>query len=123
MIPAVTCIGGFGDGCKTFAAYVLIFWLRVHAKEIGHPLLGDDTYGGGAAAAADRLSRGSAVIKERVMGIVEEFGRPALHAATLGFTHPASGEFVKFSAPVPMDMTTVVEALRGDIHGGEPTPP
>lgn len=97
--------------------------IRVHAKEIGHPLLGDDTYGGGAAAAADRLSRGSAVIKERVMGIVEEFGRPALHAATLGFTHPASGEFVKFSAPVPVDMTAVVEALRGDMHGGEPTPP
>jgi len=93
--------------------------IRVHAKHIGHPLLGDDTYGGGSAAAADRLARGNAEVKAGVVEVVEAFARPALHAATLGFSHPASGEFLQFSAPVPEDMTAVLQRLRGNLARGD----
>lgn len=54
-------------------------------------------------------------MKENVLELVEAFGRPALHAATLGFIHPESGEFLKFSAPLPTDMTDALEQLRSGL--------
>lgn len=44
--------------------------------------------------------------------LLDDLGRPALHAATLGFTHPVTGEGLSFSAPVPADMMHVIASLR-----------
>jgi len=68
--------------------------IRVHLASIGHPVLGDATYG---AASADPAPT-----------------RPMLHAAVLGFVHPASGEYVEFRAPLPADMETAVARRRGN---------
>jgi len=56
--------------------------IRTHMEYLGHPLLGDKKYGG---------TRG-------------RIARQALHAATLGFTHPVTKEFMEFSSPMPPDM-------------------
>lgn len=56
--------------------------LRVHLDFIGHPILGDDKYG-----------------KQN------KFSRLALHAKTLGFTHPRTGKFMEFNSPVPKEFT------------------
>ncbi|MNW70243.1 Ribosomal large subunit pseudouridine synthase D [compost metagenome] len=60
-------------------------------KFIGHPLVGDPTYG---------RNKG---IKMQVQ---------ALHAAILGFVHPTTGEYLEFSAPLPQDMEDVLASLR-----------
>lgn len=72
--------------------------VRVHMASIGHPLVGDPVYGRGAALA---------------LGAAHGFSRQALHAATLGFTHPVSGEWLAFEAPLPADMAALVAVLRG----------
>jgi 23S rRNA pseudouridine1911/1915/1917 synthase len=64
--------------------------VRVHLASIGHPVAGDATYGG------------------RRPGF-ERLQRPALHAARLAFTHPASGERVSFEAPLPDDLRQVID--------------
>ena len=71
--------------------------IRVHMAHIGHPLLGDAVYGAGFKTKAARLSRPSA---RGACGL----GRQALHAAVLGFDHPASGEILRFESALPPDM-------------------
>jgi 23S rRNA pseudouridine1911/1915/1917 synthase len=78
--------------------------IRVHLAYAGHGLVGDQTYGGrrrvaGKLAGAEAANR---------------FPRQALHAATLGFDHPVTGERLEFAAPVPGDMAALLAALRGD---------
>ncbi|PNH02009.1 RNA pseudourine synthase 2, chloroplastic [Tetrabaena socialis] len=86
--------------------------IRVHAKHIGHPLLADDTYGGaGTAAVAAVARRGWPA--EQVQSVVEELGRPALHALTLAFTHPVTGQRLAFQQPPPQDFERVVRRLQG----------
>lgn len=80
--------------------------IRVHMAHLGHPLLGDLTYGAGFKTKANRLS-------ETQQAALKALGRQALHAAVLGFEHPRTGEFLSFESPVPPDMETLVEALRG----------
>jgi len=93
--------------------------IRVHARHIGHPLVGDDAYGGAGGPAAERLSRrGSAVSRQEAEEAIAGLGRPALHAASLGFTHPTTGERLGFSQPVPEDMMRLVGALRGGVGPG-----
>ncbi|GIM07062.1 hypothetical protein Vretimale_11296 [Volvox reticuliferus] len=75
--------------------------IRVHAKHIGHPLLGDDTYGGTAAAALAVVARN--LPADTVRWLVEDLGRPALHARTLGFSHPVTGNRLAFEQPPPED--------------------
>jgi 23S rRNA pseudouridine1911/1915/1917 synthase len=69
--------------------------IRVHMASIALPLLGDPVYGGGRALLA---ARGLA--------------RQALHATLLGFTHPRSGERVRFESPLPPDLCALLEGLR-----------
>jgi len=69
--------------------------LRVHLASLGHPILGDHTYGG----------------KKVCMVESTEIPRVMLHARTLGFRHPSTGEFHEFSKPFPPDMEQVVQAL------------
>ena len=80
--------------------------IRVHLASIGHPLVGDRRYGarGRLPPAAD------AVLVEQL----RTFPRQALHAWILGLTHPTTGERLEFSAPLPADMTALIEALRAD---------
>lgn len=59
--------------------------IRVHMAHIGHPLAGDDTYGGG--------------------GLLP---RPALHAATIGFIHPATKKYMEFKSEIPKDMNELI---------------
>ncbi|HWK94287.1 MAG TPA: RluA family pseudouridine synthase [Pseudolabrys sp.] len=81
--------------------------IRVHLAHIGHPILGDETYGTGFKTKAARLS-------PPARAALEALGRQALHAAILGFTHPVSGERMEFEAPLPADMARLVAALRAD---------
>ncbi|RDC59243.1 UPF0213 protein [Alteripontixanthobacter maritimus] len=74
--------------------------VRVHCSSIGNPLLGDQVYG----MAPARLAHGLGRIIERL-----DFTRQALHAAELGFIHPASGETVSFSADLPPDMQELID--------------
>ena len=66
--------------------------IRVHLAHIGHPLLGDPTYGAGFRSAAARLS---AAAREALKAL----NRQALHAAILGFEHPASRQALATAAP------------------------
>ena len=79
--------------------------IRVHLAHAGHGLVGDPVYGG-----RRKLS-------DRALGVegvaaCAGFTRQALHAATLGFVHPVSGENLDFSAPLPADMEGLLAALR-----------
>ena len=82
--------------------------IRVHMRHIGHPLFNDARYGG------DQVLRGipSAAYKAFVHGCMELCPRQALHARTLGFRHPATGEEMDFSAPVPADMQALIDRWR-----------
>jgi 23S rRNA pseudouridine1911/1915/1917 synthase len=72
--------------------------IRVHFASIGHPVLGDVTYGKKTQLEADRKK------------IV--FPRQMLHAELLGFTHPVTGRYMKFRSDLPEDMRQIIEALR-----------
>lgn len=83
--------------------------IRVHAKHIGHPVFGDPTYGG------DRIRYGAAEGSRKAFigNLFKRLGpRQALHAHTLGFTHPTTGEAMDFEAALPDDMAWVVDRLR-----------
>lgn len=72
--------------------------VRVHCASIGHPLLGDQTYGPGPKSLRSTLND---------LG----FARQALHAASLGFNHPILREFIDFSAELPGDMQALIDEL------------
>jgi len=74
--------------------------IRVHMAAIGHPLVGDPTYGG------------LRVVRPDTGGVGElRMERPFLHAATLGFAHPIDGRPMKFSAPLPADLQNALDGL------------
>jgi 23S rRNA pseudouridine1911/1915/1917 synthase len=79
--------------------------IRVHLAHIGHPLLGDPVYGAGFKTKANQLSAGARLA-------LEALGRQALHASTLGFKHPITGEALSFASPVPDDFALLLNALR-----------
>jgi 23S rRNA pseudouridine1911/1915/1917 synthase len=83
--------------------------IRVHMKYLGHPLFNDDTYGG------DRILKGTvyARYKQFVENCFAICRRQALHAKTLGFTHPATGEPLFFETELPADIAGVIEKWRG----------
>ena len=73
--------------------------IRVHFASIGHPVLGDRTYGK------------KVEIEAKTRKIIL-FPRQMLHAELLGFTHPATGEYLEFSSPVPEDMAERINDLN-----------
>ncbi|MDR5652055.1 RluA family pseudouridine synthase [Ruixingdingia sedimenti] len=79
--------------------------IRVHMAHAGHGLVGDQTYGGRRRASPRALGPAAAAA-------VDAFARQALHAATLGFLHPVTGERMEFSAPLPPDMAALVGLLQ-----------
>ncbi|HWK46055.1 MAG TPA: RluA family pseudouridine synthase [Stellaceae bacterium] len=79
--------------------------IRVHLTELGTPLIGDQTYG--------RVRRGRTQgLSESVAAELTGFPRQALHATTLGFIHPASGEMLDFKSPIPADIAHLVTLLE-----------
>lgn len=82
--------------------------IRVHMAHIGHPLLGDLTYGSGFKTKANRLG-------EQQQAALKALNRQALHAAVLGFEHPRTGEHLHFESPLPADMAALLEALRAKV--------
>lgn len=82
--------------------------IRVHMRHIGHPLLNDARYGGDEILRGERTQK----YKQFVANCFEICPRQALHARTLGFTHPVTGEEMFFTSPVPEDMTRMIERWR-----------
>ncbi len=82
--------------------------IRVHFKYIGHPLFNDNEYGG------DRILKGTTFSKYKqfVQNCFSLLPRQALHAKTLGFTHPKTGKWLQFDSPLPDDMQQVLEKWR-----------
>lgn len=94
------------------AAHVLLYprtgrthQLRVHLASLGHPILGDHTYGGRKVCTLDEV----------------EIPRVMLHARTLGFTHPTTGRAEEFTRVMPGDMERVMHALDKFVIPGEKT--
>jgi 23S rRNA pseudouridine1911/1915/1917 synthase len=79
--------------------------IRVHMKHIGHTLFNDKTYGGDQILKGTTFSRYTQFVKR----CFEVCPRQALHARTLGFRHPRTGEEMDFEAPLPPDITQLVE--------------
>lgn len=82
--------------------------IRVHFKSIGHPLFNDNEYGG------DSVLKGLNTSKYRqfVQNCFELLPRQALHAKTLGITHPVSGKKLMFESDIPNDMGAVIDKWR-----------
>ena len=78
--------------------------IRVHMAFRNHPLVGDPVYGG-----RPRPPRGASV---ELQHMLREFPRQALHARTLAFLHPASGDPCAFETPLPEDLTRLLGVLR-----------
>ncbi|KLD77089.1 ribosomal large subunit pseudouridine synthase D, partial [Xanthomonas hyacinthi DSM 19077] len=80
--------------------------IRVHMAHLKHPIIGDPLYGG-----ALKLPKGAT---EALIAELRGFKRQALHAETLEFKHPTSGEPVRASAAVPADLQRLLAVLRED---------
>ncbi|WP_338350900.1 RluA family pseudouridine synthase [Nonlabens tegetincola] len=82
--------------------------IRVHMKHIGHTLFNDERYGG------DKILKGTSFTKYKqfVDNCFKVLPRQALHARTLGFEHPTTGQWLSFSCPVPDDMQACIEKWR-----------
>ena len=83
--------------------------IRVHMKDIGHPLFADDTYGG------DRIVKGTTFTKYKqfIDNCFDLCQRQALHARSIGFIHPTTKKEVFFETDLPSDMQAVIEKWRG----------
>lgn len=82
--------------------------IRVHMKHIGHTLFNDDRYGGNEVLKGNRTAK----YQQFVRNCFEICPRQALHAKTLGFTHPTTGEEMFFDSELPDDISQVIEKWR-----------
>ena len=85
--------------------------IRVHMKHIGHVLFNDERYGGHEILKGTHFSK----YKQFVNNCFDTCPRQALHAMTLGFVHPATGEEMYFTSEMPEDMTLLIDKWRGYI--------
>lgn len=76
--------------------------IRVHLAWLKHPVVGDETYGAG---------RDNQIQDARLRAQVRSLNRQFLHAEKLAFTHPKTGEFVKFESPLPQDLEELLASL------------
>ena len=87
--------------------------IRVHMQYIGHPLFGDPRYGGNVAVKGSPGGKYNSFLRN----CFDILPRQALHAKTLGFTHPKSGEFVNFESDLPNDMQEIISKWRTYLAG------
>ena len=82
--------------------------IRVHLKHIGHTLFNDERYGG------DKILKGThfSKYKQFVDNCFKVLPRQALHAKTLGFEHPTTGQWLSFDSPIPTDIQSCIEKWR-----------
>ncbi len=82
--------------------------IRVHMKYIGHTLFNDERYGG------EKILKGTTFTKYKqfVDNAFKILPRQALHAKTLGFVHPVTGEFMRFDSEIPEDMANCIDKWR-----------
>lgn len=87
--------------------------IRVHFQSIRHPLFNDATYGG------DQILKGTTFTKYKqfVQNCFSILPRQALHARSLGFIHPVSGEEVYFESELPADISEVIDKWRRYLEG------
>jgi 23S rRNA pseudouridine1911/1915/1917 synthase len=78
--------------------------IRVHMAHIGHPLLGDKTYGSGFASS-------SRALPPTAQTALNALNRQALHAASLGFEHPRTGKAMHFESPLPPELQRLKDVL------------
>ena len=83
--------------------------IRVHSKHIGHTLFNDERYGGHDILKGTTAGK----YKQFVKNCFEICPRQALHAKTLGFVHPRTGEFMHFESELPDDMQQLIDKWRG----------
>jgi 23S rRNA pseudouridine1911/1915/1917 synthase len=104
----------FGDLERPFASLVecrletgRTHQIRVHLTHLGHPLIGDSTYG-----RARHAPRAKSPVEELAYTAATDFPRQALHAYVLGFHHPSLHKVMKFESPWPKDLADLIEKLR-----------
>ncbi|MDO6813685.1 RluA family pseudouridine synthase [Tenacibaculum soleae] len=82
--------------------------IRAHFKHIGHTLFNDERYGGDAILKGTTFTK----YKQFVQNCFKTLPRQALHAKTLGFTHPTTGEFMQFNTEIPTDIENCLVKWR-----------
>lgn len=82
--------------------------IRVHASYLHHPVFGDLFYGGDKVIYGGEEPRFKRIAEKCIKSV----NRQLLHARTLGFTHPVTKEFLRFTADLPADMLEVIEIMR-----------
>ena len=87
--------------------------IRAHMRHIGHPLFGDERYGGCEILRGNRSSS----YKAFITNCFKLCDRQALHARTLGFRHPLTGRQMDFDSPPPADLAALIEKWRVYISG------
>jgi 23S rRNA pseudouridine1911/1915/1917 synthase len=83
--------------------------IRVHMKHIGHPLFNDERYGGHLILKGTTFTK----YKQFIDNCFKVLPRQALHAKTLGFTHPTTDEIMRFDTELPQDFQDCIEKWRG----------
>ena len=81
--------------------------IRVHMAHLGHGVVGDAMYG-----RALRSGQMPDAVARDCLGVMRQFERQALHAATLGFDHPVTGEAMEFHSPLPADMAGLIQTVE-----------
>lgn len=79
--------------------------IRVHMAHVGHALIGDQTYGGRRKLSEKAVGAGGVTA-------ASQFARQSLHAATLGFVHPVTGQRLEFEAEIPGDMADLIAKMH-----------
>ena len=87
--------------------------IRAHMKHIGHPLFGDERYGGTEILRGQR----SSTYKAFIQNCFKVCNRQALHAKTLGFVHPTTGRQIDFTSDLPNDMRQLINKWSIYVHG------
>ena len=82
--------------------------IRAHMKHIGHTLFNDERYGGNAILKGTHFSK----YKQFVENCFKLIPRQALHAKTLGFEHPKTGQWMQFDSEIPQDLTQILGKWR-----------
>ena len=89
--------------------------IRAHMKYIGHPLFNDERYGGDAILKGTTFTK----YKQFVQNCFDICPRHALHAKTLGFEHPTTGEMMHFNSELPSDLVQLIDKWRNYISNRE----
>jgi 23S rRNA pseudouridine1911/1915/1917 synthase len=84
--------------------------IRVHLSDIGHPLVGDPLYG--------RRAELNNIKDQQLRTLIRQLPGQALHAHTLGFIHPRTGEYLEFSSDIPTPLRHIIDYLQ---QGGSPS--